>query len=61
MREPPREAQQVFGRCAGESVDRLVVVAHDAEVVPGTEPPLEQAGLQRVHILELVDGERGEP
>ena len=61
VREPSREAQQVLGRGAGERVDRLVVVADDAEVVARAEPPIEQARLQRVHVLELVHGERGEP
>ncbi len=50
----------MLGRRAGERVDRLVVVAHHAELVAIAEPAVEQAGLERVHVLELVDGERGE-
>ncbi len=61
LREPVREPEQMVGRCAGERVDRLVVVAHHAEVVAIAEPAVEQRGLQRVHVLELVDGERVEP
>ena len=61
VREPPGEAEQMLGRGAGERVDRLVVVAHDAEVVARAEPPIEQPRLERVHVLELVHGERGEP
>ena len=61
VREPTRETEQVVGRRAGERVDRLVVVAHDAEVVASAEPAVEQPRLQRVHVLELVDGEGVEP
>ncbi len=61
VREPSREAQQMLGRGAGEGVDRLVVVTYHAEVVARAEPPLEQPRLQRVHILELIHRERGEP
>ena len=43
---------------AGERVDRLVVVADDAEVVTVAEPVLEQLLLQEVDVLVLVDGER---
>ena len=43
---------------AGERVDRLVVVADDAEVVAVTEPVLEQCLLQEVDVLVLVDCER---
>ena len=53
--------QQVLGRSAGERVDRLVVVAHDAEVVARPEPPIEQPRLEQVHVLVLVHGERVEP
>ena len=59
--EPFGEAEQVLGRRAGERVDRLVVVAHDAEVVARAEPSVEQPGLERVHVLVLVDGEGVEP
>ena len=48
-------------RGARERVDRLVVVADDAELVASTEPPFEQGVLQRVHVLVLVDRERVEP
>ena len=37
-------------------VDRLVRVAHRAEVVPVRHEGLDQAVLRRVHVLELVDG-----
>ena len=60
MRVPAGEAQQVLGRRAGERVDRLVIVADHAEVVALAEPAFEQAGLERVHVLVFVDGERGE-
>ena len=60
-RESAREAQQMLGRRPRERVDRLVVVAHHAEVVAVAEPPVEQSRLQRIHVLELVHGERGEP
>ena len=51
----------MLGRRPGERVDRLVVVTHHAEVVAVAEPPVEQARLQRIHVLEFVHGERGEP
>ena len=60
-RESTREVQQVLGRRPRERVDRLVVVAHHAEVVAVAEPPVEQSRLQRIHVLELVHGEGGEP
>ena len=43
---------------AGERVDRLIVVTDDAEIVAVAEPVLEQALLQQVDVLILVDGER---
>ena len=58
---PVGEAEQMVGRGAGERVDRLVVVADDADVVAVAEPPVEQRRLQRVHVLVLVDRERVEP
>jgi hypothetical protein len=61
VREPPREAQEVLGRSAGERVDRLVAVADDTEVVALAEPPVEQRDLQRVQVLKLVHRERVEP
>ena len=48
----------MLGRGARERVDRLVVVADDAEVVAVAEPQVEQPLLQQVHVLVLVDGER---
>ena len=50
----------MLGRGAGERVDRLVVVADDAELVARAEPQLEQRLLEQVHVLVLVDGERAE-
>jgi hypothetical protein len=50
----------VLGRRVGERVDRLVVIAYHAELVAVAEPALEQTDLERVHVLELVDGERRE-
>ena len=58
VREPLRHAEQVVGRRAGEAVDRLVVVADDAQVVTRPEPRVEQRLLQQVHVLVLVDRER---
>ena len=52
------QREQVLGGGAGEAVDRLVVVADDAEVVAVAEPVLEQRLLEQVHVLVLVDGER---
>ena len=60
MREPLRHREQVLRRSAGERVDRLVVVADDAELVARAEPELEQRLLEQVHVLVLVDGERAE-
>ena len=56
--EARRDAEQVLGPGAGEGVDRLVVVADDAEVVAVAEPVLEQRLLQEIDVLILVDGER---
>ncbi len=53
-----RDAEQVLGPGAGEGVDRLVVVADDAEIVAVAEPVLEQGLLQKIDVLILVDGER---
>ena len=58
MREPPRQREQPLGARAGEPVDRLVVVADRAEVVPVAEPEVEQRLLEKVDVLVLVDGER---
>ena len=60
MREPLRHREEVLRRRAGERVDRLVVVADDAELVARAEPELEQRLLEQVHVLVLVDGERAE-
>ena len=43
LRVPLREPEEVLGRRAGERVDRLVVVADDAEVVAVAEPALRAA------------------
>ena len=50
--------QQVLRRRARERVDRLVVVADDAQLVPVAQPALEQRLLEQVHVLVLVDRER---
>ena len=57
MREAGRHAEQVFRPGAREGVDRLIVVADDADLVAAAEPELEQALLQKVHVLVLVDRE----
>ena len=44
-------------RGAGERVDRLVLVADDAQVARLAEPQLEQPLLERVRVLVLVDAE----
>ena len=41
----------------GEGVDGLARVADHADVVATAEPEVEQGGLQRVDVLELVDDE----
>ena len=51
------EGRQVVRRRAGERVDRLVLVADDAQVVAIAEPELEQLLLERVRVLVLVDAE----
>ncbi len=48
----------MLGPGAGERVDRLVVVADDAQVVAVAEPVLEQLLLEQVDVLVLVDRER---
>ena len=50
--------QEILRRRARERVDRLVVVADDAEVVAVAEPALEERLLQQVDVLVLVDRER---
>ena len=44
-------------RNAGEGVDRLGGVAHDADLVAPAEPQVEQRALDRADVLELVDDE----
>ena len=61
MRKALRHTEQVLGSCTRESVDRLVVVADHAEVVPRPQPPVEQCLLEQVDVLVLVDGERDVP
>ena len=51
------EAEQVLGGCAGEGVDGLRRVAHDAQVAAVAEPQLEQCLLEPVHVLVLVHDE----
>lgn len=53
-----RQSEQVRRRRAGEAVDRLVPVAHCAELVSVAEPALEQRLLEQVDVLVLVDRER---
>ena len=60
-RVPLDEARQVVRRRAGERVDRLVLVADDAQVVAVAEPELEEALLERVRVLVLVDAEPALP
>ena len=58
VREAPRQREQPLRARTGEAVDRLVVVADDAEVVAIAEPEVEQRLLEQVDVLVLVDGER---
>ena len=55
--EALRQREQPLGARAREAVDRLVVVADRAEIVPVAEPEVEQRLLEQVHVLVLVDGE----
>ena len=57
VREAPRQREQPLGARPREAVDRLVVVADRAEVVPLAEPEIEQRLLEEVDVLVLVDGE----
>ncbi len=52
-----REVAQVVRVGAGEGVDRLGRVADHAQLVAPTEPQVEQRGLERRDVLELVDDE----
>ena len=54
---PRPEVEQITGRRAGEGVDGLVRIAHDAKVVATAEPRVEQPLLQRRDVLVLVDDE----
>ncbi len=56
-RELAGEVAEVVGVGAGEGVDRLGGVADDAELVAPPEPQVEQGGLERGDVLELVDDE----
>src|SRR5581483_7150217 len=58
VRKARGHAEQMLGPGAGEAVDRLVVVADNAEVVAIAESELEQRLLEQVDVLVLVDGER---
>ena len=52
-----RERREIGARGPGERVDRLVLVADDAQVGAVAEPQLEQPLLERVRVLILVDAE----
>ena len=49
------ELEDVFQVRAPESIDRLVVVAHDDEVPMGRREARHDPELDRVRVLELVD------
>ena len=51
------EGRQVVRCRAGERVDRLVLVADDADVLTIPEPQFQEALLERVRVLVLVDAE----
>src|SRR5699024_1584981 len=51
------ESEQVLWRRPGEGVDRLSRVTDDADVAPPAEPEVEQALLEGVDVLVLVDDE----
>ena len=53
------ETEQVVWRGAGEGVDGLVGIAHHREVARVAQPQLEQALLERVGVLVLVDADPG--
>ena len=58
LREPARARRAgAPGPAPVNAVDRLVVVADDAEVVAVAEPEVEQRLLQQVDVLVLVDRE----
>ena len=56
-----REPRQIAGIGTGEAVDRLVAVAHHAQVGPVAEPGAYQPQLCRADVLELVDEQMAEP
>ncbi len=58
---PLHEPGQVIRGRAGEGVDRLVLVADDAQVVALAEPQLQEPLLERVRVLVLVDAEPAFP
>ena len=58
VRKATRQRQQPLGARTREAVDRLVVVADGAELVPVAEPEIEQRLLEEVDVLVLVDRER---
>ena len=58
--EKALEFEDVGDFRAAPAVDRLVVVADDADVVGRADELLEQAHLERVGVLELIHGDAGE-
>ena len=60
-RPPAVDVEEEAGVGAVPPVDRLLRVADRRHVVAVAPPRLEQAELQRVHVLELVDEEVAEP
>ena len=57
-RETQGHLEQVAGGRSREPVDRLVVVAHDAQVVTAAEPFPQERLLQKVDVLVLIYRER---
>jgi hypothetical protein len=57
VREALRQREQPASARAREAVDRLVVVADRAELVPLAEPEVEQRLLEEVDVLVLIHGE----
>ena len=60
-RPPAVDVEEEAGVGAVPPVDRLLRVADRGHVVAVAAPRLEQAELERVHVLELVDEEVAEP
>ena len=58
--EKPLELEDVGHFGAAPAVDRLVVVADHADVIGRAHELLEQPHLQRVGVLELIDGDARE-